>query len=602
MFKKRISMLLVALILPFGMISTPSASTVDSPTIEEPPQDTTETPDETAETSNEIAETAEVPDSALTEETAEAVVPEEPTTETEQEDTILEPDAITEKNETESSPTSPPAPKTNESKPATKNLKASKPDADIVYASDFDNQQWLINEIARQIPSKTIGSTLTFGDLKQITNINLSDINGSIPPGIEYLTELSSLSLRGYGISGSLPTSIGSLSKLKTINIGETSLEGQLPASLGNLSSLETLSLYDNLITGEIPKELADATNLKSIYLVESQLSGGLPKELATLPQLESLNLAFNELSGTIPAEFASAPSLEMFYLNSNKLTGIIPDAITQSSLTFKFSNNQLSANNANSLTLTNTDGSARYTNTFVTNYQLASKTTIPTTTHSTVIKPFDPTSDTYFDLHYLNQSSRGTLQSAHTYKIINQDTQEVMYNGPANPDVSFTQSESANYLIIMDDAVGNSRNTANVSVQMSILELGNMPESINFGTHKITSTTQLYKPTEDWSIQVNDTRTTKTPWRLSVATPSKMQGSSGHTLSEGLIYKAENGTETTLTNQYLDVYQYTPSSTDTQVNITWPENAGIFLKVKAGEGYAESYSGELNWTLTDAP
>ncbi|MBC1888983.1 hypothetical protein HCA63_11585 [Listeria booriae] len=602
MFKKRISMLLVALILPFGMINTPSASTVDSPTIEEPPQDTIEMPDETAETGNEIVETEEVPDSAPTEETAEAAVPEEPTTETEQEDTILEPDAITEKNETESSPTSPPATKTNESKPATKNLKASKPDADIVYASDFDNQQWLINEIARQIPSKTIGSTLTFGDLKQITTINLSNINGSIPSGIEYLTELSSLSLRGYGITGSLPASIGSLSKLTTINIGETSLSGQLPVSLGNLSNLTTLSLYDNLITGEIPKELANATNLKSIYLVESQLSGELPKELATLPQLESLNLAFNELSGAIPVEFASAPSLEMFYLNSNKLTGIIPDAITQSSLTFKFSNNQLSANNANSLTLTNTDGSARYTNTFVTNYQLASKTTIPTTTHSTVIKPFDSTSNSYFDLHYLNQSTRGTLQSAHTYKIINQDTQEVMYDGPANKDVSFTQSESADYFIIMDDAVGNSHNTTSVSVQVSILELGNMPDSINFGTHKITSTTQLYKPTEDWSIQVNDTRATKTPWRLSVATPSKMQSSSGHTLSEGLIYKAENGTETTLTNQYLDVYQYTPNSTDTQVNITWPENAGIFLKVKAGEGYAESYSGELDWTLTDAP
>ncbi|MBC1307735.1 leucine-rich repeat domain-containing protein [Listeria booriae] len=600
MFKKRISMLLVALILPFGMISTPSASTVDSPTIEEPPQDTTEIPDETAETGNEIAETKEVP--TTTEETTEATVPEEPTTETEQEDTILEPDAITEKNETESSPTSPPKRKTNETKSPANNLQASKPDTDIVNASDFDNQQWLINEIARQIPTKTMGSTLTFGDLKKITSINLTTVNGSIPSGIEYLSELSSLSLRGYGLTGSLPTSIGSLGKLKVLDIGETSLSGSLPASLGNLSSLTNLSLYDNLITGPIPKELANATSLQSIYLVESQLSGELPKELATLPRLESINLAFNEISGTVPAEFASAPALEDFYVNSNKLTGIIPDAITQSTLSLKFSNNQISANNVASLTLTNPVGSARYTNTFVTNYQLASKTTIPTTTHSTVIKPFDSTSNTYFDLHYLNQSTRGTLQSAHTYKIINQDTQEVMYDGPANKDVSFTQSESADYFIIMDDAVGNSHNTTSVSVQVSILELGNMPDSINFGTHKITSATQLYKPTEDWSIQVNDTRATKTPWRLSVATPSKMQSSSGHTLSEGLIYKAENGTETTLTNQYLDVYQYTPNSTDTQVNITWPENAGIFLKVKAGEGYAESYSGELDWTLTDAP
>ncbi|MBC1273084.1 leucine-rich repeat domain-containing protein [Listeria booriae] len=600
MFKKRISMLLVALILPFGMISTPSASTVDSPTIEEPPQDTTEIPDETAETGNEIAETKEGP--TTTEETTEATVPEEPTTETEQEDTILEPDAITEKNETESSPTSPPKRKTNETKSPANNLQASKPDTDIVNASDFDNQQWLINEIARQIPTKTMGSTLTFGDLKKITSINLTTVNGSIPSGIEYLSELSSLSLRGYGLTGSLPTSIGSLGKLKVLDIGETSLSGSLPASLGNLSSLTNLSLYDNLITGPIPKELANATSLQSIYLVESQLSGELPKELATLPRLESINLAFNEISGTVPAEFASAPALEDFYVNSNKLTGIIPDAITQSTLSLKFSNNQISANNVASLTLTNPVGSARYTNTFVTNYQLASKTTIPTTTHSTVIKPFDSTSNTYFDLHYLNQSTRGTLQSAHTYKIINQDTQEVMYDGPANKDVSFTQSESADYFIIMDDAVGNSHNTTSVSVQVSILELGNMPDSINFGTHKITSATQLYKPTEDWSIQVNDTRATKTPWRLSVATPSKMQSSSGHTLSEGLIYKAENGTETTLTNQYLDVYQYTPNSTDTQVNITWPENAGIFLKVKAGEGYAESYSGELDWTLTDAP
>ncbi|MBC2167928.1 hypothetical protein HCB26_15230 [Listeria booriae] len=602
MFKKRISMLLVALILPFGMISTPSASTVDSPTIEEPPQDTAETPDETAETGNEIAETEEVPDSAPTEETAEAAVPEEQTTETEQEDTILEPDTVTEKNETESSPTSSPAPKTNESKPATKNLKASKPDTDIVYASDFDNQQWLINEIARQIPSKTIGSTLTFGDLKQITNITLPNPSGTIPSGIEYLSGLTTLSLAGFGISGSIPESIGSLSNLTSLTLGSTSLTGSLPKSLGNLSNLTALAIYDNQITGSIPKELGNLQNLKSIHCVESQLSGELPKELANCPKLESITLTFNNISGNVPVEFASAPSLKALQLSSNKLTGTIPDAIAQSSLTFRVSNSQVSANNADSIAITNTDGSARYANTFVTTLQLASKTTIPTTTHSTVIKPFDPTSDTYFDLHYLNQSTRGTLQSAHTYKIINQATQEVMYNGPANPDVSFTQSESANYRIIMDDAVGNSRNTTNVSVQMSILELGNMPESLNFGTHKITSTTQLYKPTEDWSIQVNDTRTTKTPWRLSVATPSKMQGSSGHTLSEGLIYKAENGTETTLTNQYLDVYQYTPNSTDTQVNITWPANAGIFLKVKAGEGYAESYSGELNWTLTDAP
>lgn len=501
--------------------------------------------------------------------------------------------------------------------------------SNIVQPVDFDNQTWLIDEIEKQIPNKKIGSTMTFDDLKQITTIQLyaSGATGHIPSGIQYLTELTTLSLSGLDISGSIPASIGFLHHLTTLSLVSNQLQGEIPESIGNLTNLEALQLSNNQLTGEIPESIGNLENLIALHLDRNQLSGKLPnsmgnltslfnlvisknnlsgelpEELGNLVELRAAFLSDNHFSGQIPTSFATSTSIQTVLLENNDFIGILPAQLYNVPYLTAM-NNQITINSASPLpTMTNHAGDTRYENTFLTNFKLAG--TSSTITDAKMITPFDPASDTYFDLHYTSDgSTRQELNKAHQITIINTTTDEVVYEGTMNPDASFTQLGTAHYQVILDNAPENPNNTINITVQQNDLTLTSVPDVLNFGTQKIASSTQTYQRSDaNWEIVVDDNRKAKHDWTLTASLAAPMKGTNGQILADSLIYKDGDGTETPLTQQALAVYNYHPTEdTPDTTKIKWADDEGILMKVKAGEAYAQEYQGQVEWSLVDAP
>ncbi|MBC1551103.1 hypothetical protein HB901_00100 [Listeria booriae] len=501
--------------------------------------------------------------------------------------------------------------------------------SNIVQPADFDNQKWLMDEIERQIPDKKIGATMTFDDLKQITVIQMysSGSTGHIPSGIQYLTELTELTVSNSKLTGSIPASIGSLSHLTRLQLGGNQLQGEIPETIGNLTNLESLYLNNNQLTGSIPSSIGNLENLVALYLYENQLSGTLPSSLGNLTSLYNLLLNNNNLSGELPEELGNLTQLRTAFLNDNHFSGEIPTSFASSATMqvvtlenndfigiipsqlyklpyWSINNNQVTLNSASPLdNITSSGGDTRYENTFLTNSKLAGISS--TITDAKTITPFNPASDTYFDLHYTNDgSTREELNTAHQVTIINTDTSKVVYEGTMNSDASFTQVGTANYQVILDNAPENPNNTINITVQQKALTLTSVPDFLNFGTQKIASSTQTYQRADaDWEIVVDDNRKAKHDWTLTASLAAPMKGTNGQILADGLIYKDSNGTETPLTQQALAVYNYHPTEdTPDTTKIQWAYDEGILLKVKAGEAYAQEYQGQVEWSLVDAP
>jgi len=162
------------------------------------------------------------------------------------------------------------------------------------------------------------------GNLINLTSLKLqkNQLIGFVPLEIGNLSNLTYLNLHINQLSGSLPTEISNLSNLTYLNLNTNKLSSIIPSSLGNLSNLTTLILSNNLFTGNIPPELGNLSNLSSLFLQSNKLSGGLPISLATLPNLGSLWLNNNFLSGSIPPEYGNMPSLTNIRLFNNRLSG----------------------------------------------------------------------------------------------------------------------------------------------------------------------------------------------------------------------------------------------------------------------------------------
>ncbi|MBC2266027.1 hypothetical protein HCB37_16020 [Listeria booriae] len=501
--------------------------------------------------------------------------------------------------------------------------------SNIVQPADFDNQTWLMDEIERQIPDKKIGSTMTFDDLKQITSISINNtpITGHIPSGIQYLSgltelwllntqltgtipdtigslsSLTSLYLSGSQLQGSIPESIGNLTNLVNLSFGHNQLSGTIPSSIGQLKNLRVLLLNKNELSGPLPNTIGNLTSLVTLILLENNFSGELPDELGNLEKLESAFLSYNHFSGQIPTSFAALPVLKTVTLENNDFIGILPAQLLDISY-LTMTNNQVTINSATPpVTMTNTPDAPRYGNTFLTTSKLAGIST--TNTDARTIKPFDTASDTYFDLHYTNDgSTRQVLNPEHQVTIINTDTDKVVYEGTINPDASFTQLGTTNYQVILDNAPENPNNTIQITVQQNDLTLTSVPEFLNFGTHKITGSTQNYQRADsDWEIVVDDNRKEKHDWMLTATLTTPMKGTNGQILSEGLIYRDGDGTETPLSQQALPIYNYhLTEDASESTKIKWAKDEGILLKVKAGEAYAQEYQGQVEWSLVDAP
>lgn len=148
-------------------------------------------------------------------------------------------------------------------------------------------------------------------------------LRGGIPSGINQLSRLKSLTIRGNFFNESIPESIGDLTNLEMLDLSYNRMPGSIPSSIGNLTKLHTLKLQHNYLTGDLPKEIGNLRNLKKLILGErqptgsfflyglNQLTGAIPTEYGQLTELEELDFTYNPLSGSIPSTLGNLKKIK---------------------------------------------------------------------------------------------------------------------------------------------------------------------------------------------------------------------------------------------------------------------------------------------------
>ncbi len=225
------------------------------------------------------------------------------------------------------------------------------------------------NKHTGPLPSELFG-LVTLTNLAVSNNVTL---NGSIPPEIGNLTNLTELWLNGNDFSGQLPESFGNLSKMKYLQLSMNRFTGPLPASMSSMKSMEwaalalnefsgpipswfgdmplldSLWLYGNKFTGELPENLKNATSLVILDVHNNKLEGALPLWLGSLNKLRTLRLGTNNFEGTIPLSLQNLNNIKELDLSFTKLTGEIPGYLVN-----KTSLRRLAVNDANFRNLPN--------------------------------------------------------------------------------------------------------------------------------------------------------------------------------------------------------------------------------------------------------
>jgi len=116
------------------------------------------------------------------------------------------------------------------------------------------------------------------------------------------------------------------------LDLSNSGLEGSIPPEIGNLINLTKLKLYNNQLTGEIPSEIGNLTNLAYLYLYTNQLTGSIPSEIGNLTNLTYLKLSSNQLTGEIPESICDLnlnwSSSSSFNITNNQLCPPYPTCV----------------------------------------------------------------------------------------------------------------------------------------------------------------------------------------------------------------------------------------------------------------------------------
>uniref|UniRef100_A0A2P2M0Q5 non-specific serine/threonine protein kinase n=1 Tax=Rhizophora mucronata TaxID=61149 RepID=A0A2P2M0Q5_RHIMU len=164
------------------------------------------------------------------------------------------------------------------------------------------------------------------GDLSELTNLELSDnhLSGEIPSDIVKLQKLRQLEFYSNNLSGTLPPGFRNLTKLENFDASKNSLEGDL-SELRFLSNLVSLQLYDNRFSGEVPAEFGEFKKLVNLSLYRNQLTGSLPPQLGSWSNFDLIDVSENNLTGPIPPDMCKQGTMRQLLMLQNNLTGEIP-------------------------------------------------------------------------------------------------------------------------------------------------------------------------------------------------------------------------------------------------------------------------------------
>ncbi|PRP77323.1 DNA mismatch repair protein Msh2 [Planoprotostelium fungivorum] len=153
------------------------------------------------------------------------------------------------------------------------------------------------------------------------------NLNGSIPPSIGTLVNLTILYLDSNSLTGPIPSSIGNLTSLRVLMLASNGLEGPIPFTVGLMTSLLILDLSLNQLNGTIPADIGRMRSLQQLTLSTNHLTGTLPSTIAELKNLTSLTINNNQLNGTIPPFIGQMSGLSILSLMNSSFTGPIPSS-----------------------------------------------------------------------------------------------------------------------------------------------------------------------------------------------------------------------------------------------------------------------------------
>uniref|UniRef100_A0A7S1BGZ6 Disease resistance R13L4/SHOC-2-like LRR domain-containing protein n=1 Tax=Corethron hystrix TaxID=216773 RepID=A0A7S1BGZ6_9STRA len=147
-------------------------------------------------------------------------------------------------------------------------------------------------------------------------------LTGTLPPQIEYLTNIKELNLGGNKIRGSIPPEIGKMTSLAALDLDRNEMTGSLPLALFELKQLYHLDLDTNCFNGPISNDLHKLEHLKVLSLHDNQFKGTIPSALTQLSKLSTLFLDCNQhLVGYFSRAFCTRHSnLEYFFADRKNI------------------------------------------------------------------------------------------------------------------------------------------------------------------------------------------------------------------------------------------------------------------------------------------
>lgn len=185
---------------------------------------------------------------------------------------------------------------------------------------------------------------------------------------------------------------------------------------------------------------------------------------------------------------------------------------------------------------------------------------------------------------------SNVTLQSDGTYSL-------------TIPAAKLNEGKNTLILTASDDA-DDSAPAVTVPIVVGTLEFGTVSTDADFTTTALTGSSQNIATDGDWALNVKDTRGTGSKWALYARVSSPFV-SSGTQLSGNLVYEDASGNEQTIgdSNTLIESHETTSSdsATTTDVAGSWSSSKGLLMHIN-GNNTAGTYSGEITWTLQDAP
>ena len=162
---------------------------------------------------------------------------------------------------------------------------------------------------------KAPGDTITVADMGTLTRLQANDADISDLTGLEFASDLRSLTLDEQQISDISP--LATLTRLEWLDLSDNQISAIGP--LTGLTQLEGLNLWGNQISDI--NSLTDLIRLKTLYLGDNQVSD--IRALANLTQLEKLILSDSQISDISP--LSNLTRLEDLALRHNQISDISP-------------------------------------------------------------------------------------------------------------------------------------------------------------------------------------------------------------------------------------------------------------------------------------